>query len=261
LRHSRLATLALLAGALWPIWRWYAARARDPGEGWELLSLATAVLFVALRAPTMPARAADLRLPALLLLAYTAAYPFVPPLLRAGIAFAALAAASSALVFERRLHLPLAGLILLALPVIASLNFYLGYPLRAAVGAVTAALLQMNGLAVVQDGALLVWGGQSISIDAPCSGVNMLWAGLYLAFALAAFQELDAIRTTLLALLATCGVLAANVLRAAALFYLEAGVVRLPGEWHAAIGLTVFLLAALGLAGGARAMNVAKHAA
>lgn len=261
MRHSRLATLAVLAAALWPVWQWYASRARDPGEGWELLSLATAALFVALRAPAAPVHSPGLTLPTLLLLGYAAAYAFVPPLLRAGIAFAALAAASSALAFGRRLHLPLAGLILLALPVIASLNFYLGYPLRAAVGAVTAALLQMNGFAVIQDGALLLWGGQSISIDAPCSGVNMLWAGLYLAFALAAFHELDAIRTASLALLATCSVLAANVLRAAALFYLEAGVVRLPGEWHAAVGLTVFVLAAFALAGGARYMNVAKHAA
>ncbi|HJY75875.1 MAG TPA: archaeosortase/exosortase family protein [Burkholderiales bacterium] len=261
MRHSRLATLAVLAAALWPVWRWYASRARDPGEGWELLSLATAAIFVSLRAPPAPARTVDLRLPALLLLAYAATYSFVPPLLRAGIAFSALAAASSTLAFGRRLHVPLAGLILLALPVIASLNFYVGYPLRVTVGALTAALLQMNGFAVVQDAALLVWGGQSISIDAPCSGVNMLWAGLYLAFALAAFHELSAVRTALLALLATCAVLAANVLRAAALFYVEAAVVRLPGDWHAAIGLTVFVLAALVLAGTARSMNVPKHAA
>ena len=260
MQPSRLLPLAALAAAIWPVWQWYASRARDPGEGWELLSLATAALFVAVRAPAAPCQARTLTLPALLLLTYAATYPFLPPLVRAGIAFASLAAASSALVFGRRLHLPLAGLILLSLPVIASLNFYLGYPLRVVVGTATAALLQMNGFAVLPEGSLLVWNGHSISIDAPCSGVKMLWAGLYLSFALAAFHDLDAGRTAFLASIAVAAVLCANVLRAAALFYVEAQVVRLPGDWHAAIGLGVFVVAALALAGSARYLNVGTHA-
>ena len=259
MQPSRLLPLTALATAIWPVWHWYASRARDPGEGWELLSLATAALFVVVRAPVAPSRPRALTLALLLLLAYAATYPFLPPLARAGIAFASLAAASSALLFGRRLHLALTGLILLSLPVIASLNFYLGYPLRVVVGTATAALLQMNGFAVRPEGALLLWNGHSISIDAPCSGVKMLWAGLYLAFALAAFHELDARRTALLAATAVAAVIGANVLRAASLFYVEAEIVPLPGDWHAAIGLGVFVLAALALAASARHLNLRTH--
>jgi exosortase/archaeosortase family protein len=260
LPRSHVLLLAALVASLWPVWSWIALRAADPGEGWELVSLATAVLFVLLRKPAAPPAAAALALPALLLLAYAASYPFLPPLLRAAIAMAALAAAASALWFGRPLHLPLAGLLLLSLPLIASLNFYLGYPLRLVVGKATALLLQMNGFAVLAEGSLLVWNGESIAIDAPCSGVKMLWAGAYLAFALAAFRRLDAIRTSILAVLAAAAVVAANVLRAAALFYVEAGIIRPPGDWHAAIGVAVFVVAAVAVAAGASALTV-RHGA
>jgi exosortase/archaeosortase family protein len=88
----------------------------------------------------------------------------------------------------------------------------------------------------------------------------MLWAGLYLCFTLAAFQRLDGFRTAVLGVLAVAAVLAANVLRATALFYVEADLVKLPPEGHAGIGIVVFLLAALAMAHAARQLKKPAHA-
>jgi exosortase/archaeosortase family protein len=251
----------MMAAAFWPVWRWLAVRAMDgSSDSWECLGLATAALFLWRQNPKASPATPAPGLPVFLLLLYAATYAFLPPLLRAGIAVSAMAAGLSAVCFGQRLHLAVWGLMLLGLPVIASLDFYLGYPMRVVAGSATAGLLQMNGFSVVREGALLKWNSQLISIDAPCSGVRMLWTGLYMCFALAAFYRLDAMRTALLGFAALATVLAANVLRAAALFYAESGVVRLPDDGHAAIGLALFLLTALAIAAAGERLRNRAHA-
>ena len=261
LRHRALALLVIQVAAFWPVWRWYALRATDASsESWELLALATAALFVILRTEEAAPKRIPLGLPIFLLLIYAASYAFLPPLLRAALAMSALAATCSAIWFGRRLHLALWSLLLLSLPVIASLNFYLGYPLRVVAGVVTAALLQMNGLAVIREGTLLNWDGQLIAIDAPCSGVKMLWAGLYLCFTLAAFQRQDGRSMALLGMLTVVAIVLSNILRATALFYVETGLVALPKQWHAGIGVVVFLVTALAIASAAHYVKKPTYA-
>jgi exosortase/archaeosortase family protein len=140
------------------------------------------------------------------------------------------------------------------------LSFYLGYPLRVAVGGVTAAMLQMNGFAVVREGTLLVWNGQQVAVDAPCSGIKMLWTGAFLSCALAAFQQLDTKRTLMLGLLALLIVMAANVLRSTALFYIEVGILREAQPAHAAIGVIMFVFAAVSIALVAARLREPAHA-
>src|SRR5262249_56914005 len=72
------------------------------------------------------------------------------------------------------------GLVALALPVLPSLQFTLGYPMRVVSATLSVGLLQAHGLMVARQGTFLVWRGELIQFDAPCSGVNMLWAGLLL---------------------------------------------------------------------------------
>jgi exosortase/archaeosortase family protein len=127
------------------------------------------------------------------------------------------------------------------------LQFYLGYPLRVIAGDLSAFMLRMNGIAVAREGAMLAWQGQLVSIDAPCSGVKMLWAGLLLASALAAAGRLTAPRTGAALTLAIVAVVAANALRATALFYMEAGIVHLPASAHGAIGIVSFAAAGAGI--------------
>lgn len=259
-RRPHLPLIALVA-AIWPVWSWLAMRAaHDAGDAWALLSLATAVAL--LWRDRLEVRPAHVRwgAPTLLLLIYAASYPFALPLVRALIAMSALAAACSELFLGRRMDLRLWGLLLLALPLVPSLNFYLGYPLRVLVGEATSFLLQMNGFAAVRDGATLLWNGKQVSIDAPCSGIKMLWTGMYLSCALAALLRLDARRTVMLGAISLALVMMANILRATALFFVEAGIAPEAQPAHALIGVVVFVGAAVAIAGMAVRLRPAAHA-
>jgi exosortase/archaeosortase family protein len=141
------------------------------------------------------------------------------------------------------------GLFFLALPTIPSLQFYLGYPLRVVVAGATAPLLQLAGLQVLREGACLAWAGRLVWIDAPCSGIRMLWVGGYLACVLVLLRRLSFVRTVFVAAASALLILAANVLRAASLFYVETHLETTSLAIHDGVGICVFVLLALGIAG------------
>ena len=241
--------IAAQLAAFWPVWRWYAARVGGPGEeAWGLLALACVAYFAwrgedGSGAPSsgLPAAARSLLLPALLVLVYAASYALpLPPLLRAAVAFTALGCTASVLRFGRRFHPGLLGLFYLSLPLIPSLQFYGGYPLRALVAGAVAPLLRLGGYAVVREGTCLNWAGRLIWVDAPCSGVRMLWVGLFMACALACVYRLRPFGTVLALAAALAAIVSGNVLRAAALFYVEAGVVEAPPWAHDYVGGVAF---------------------
>jgi len=264
IRAETLLAVELLA--FWPVWRWYVHRLNDQSdEAWGIVALVTAAAFafwpkresgsdVARSAFPAPPR---LMLPATLLLCYSLSYHFLPPLPRASIAVTAVAATVSAMRFGRRLHLGVWGLLLLALPVVASLQFYLGFPMRAVVAKLAAPMLQINGFAVVAEGASLNWNGDPILIDAPCSGVKMLWTGFYLTCALACYYKLNAKRTSLACAAALAAIIIGNTFRAAALFYVESGAADLPlPDWtHEGVGVVVFASTAIAIAWLAMTIN------
>ncbi len=231
--------LLLQAVAFWPVWVWYAARLSDGSD--EPLGLAALLLAVLLfvRLPATNGPDPSLLASTLATLAYAAAFPFAPPLLPAVFALAALAATATRLRDCRRSS-ALFGLLLLSLPVVASAQFYLGHPLRVVSGVVAAGLLSLSGFAVVADGTCLRYGGELVAIDAPCSGVRMLWGGTLLALGLAAMLRLRLSRTLGLTLGTAGAVIVANGVRAAALFLPEAHVLVLPGWSHTAIGVVTF---------------------
>jgi len=239
--------LAAVSLACWSSWRWYAGRlAASPEELWTLPALATAVVF-AFTAPAAARPRAPWLLPTLLLLAYAAGYHLLFPLARAVLAMAVLAAILSAFRFGARLHPGICGLFMLALPVIPSLQFYLGYPLRALVTGLAVLLLRPAGFYVQPEGTALRWGDMLVVVDAPCSGVKMLWVGCYLVCVLACAFRFRW-RGTVLAVGGTVLlVLLGNALRAMALFLPEAGVLRFPAWGHDGIGLFAFGLTAIGI--------------
>lgn len=245
--------LGLQLAAFWPVWRWYAVRASDStDEMWSLVALAT-VIALSLRGQA-PVREANhitaqemnraLVAPTLVLLLYCATYSLFPPLARAALAVTSLGLTLSFLRFGRRFQPGMLGLMYLSLPLLPTLQFYGGYPLRMLVAGVAAPLLRLNGLAVVQEGTCLNWGGQLIWIDAPCSGVRMLWTGLYLACALACIYGLRSFKTLLVLALALPAIILGNIFRAVALFYIEAGIIRMPGWAHGYTGMIAFLIVA-----------------
>lgn len=237
--RARLIIAAQLV-AFWPVWRWYATRVGgSTDEAWGLLAFACAVYFV-WREKSSDTTKPGLLFPALLVLLYAASYPFLPPLLRATVAVTALGCTASLLRSGRRFHPGTLGLLYLSLPVIPSLQFYGGYPLRAFVAGAAAPLLRLGGFAVVQEGTCLNWAGRLIWVDAPCSGIRMLWVGLFLACALACFYDLRPLRTFLALAAAFVAILSGNVLRAVALFHVEAGVVQAPPWAHDYVGVVAF---------------------
>lgn len=247
---------ALLAGC-WPVGRWYAMRMADGGDdAWGLLALATLAAIQAARrqwAVRPVERSAGGRGPVpagvvALLAMYTVAFVFVPPLVRAAIAVAAL----GCLLHDRRWGGPLPaggwGLLMLGLPLLASLQYYLGFPLRVLAARLTVPLLGMLGVPVAAQGTGLLWRGELVLVDAPCSGLRMLWAGMYLTLALAAWFGLSWRRTAAAALGGLAVVVAGNGVRSAALFIKETGLAPLPVWAHAGIGLLVFAACAAALA-------------
>lgn len=246
------AWLALQALALWPHGRWAAARFADGSDDplglAALLVLLLAVLLLAPRQREAP-RPPWLIASALLSAAATAALWSLPPLPAALLAALALGAALAAWLPAGTPRLPLAGLALLALPLLASLQFYAGYPLRLATAELSTWLLRAAGLAAERSGAAMTVGGQLVIVDAPCSGVQMAWLGYFCACCMALVVNLrDAALLRRLPLVAAI-VFAGNVLRNSLLVALEARPQGLDERAHEAIGLAV--LALVGAAVGA----------
>ena len=240
---------AVVIAAGWDAWRWYVARVTAVPE--EAATLAVlAVLLVFLSAPRILRREPDFSVPLLpvaaLLAAYAASHAFAPPLIRCAIATTAALTPLALAAFRGRPPLAFWGLIALAMPVLPSLQFATGYPMRIASAALTAALLQGQGLYVAREGTFLIWRGEMVQFDAPCSGVNMLWAGLLLTLVACVLFRLSAPRTAVAATVCVAVTIVANALRAASLFYVEAGFLpwATPPWWHEGAGLVAFAMGA-----------------
>jgi exosortase/archaeosortase family protein len=242
---SRFSVLLLQFAAFWAVWHWYAGRLQDSGgENWSLLALAAAVLICCLKRKQSERRDWDLAVPTIFVLCYALSFAFLPPLVRAIIAVTGLAFTLSRLFFGQFLHPGIYALLLLALPLVASLNFFLGFPLRVVIGEATAWLLRLNGLAVWREGVCLHFGEKLIWIDAPCSGIKMLWFGTFLTAIVISFLGLNFWRSVFAFAASFLMILLGNVFRAAALFYVEAEIIRAPGWTHEAVGVFAFVLAA-----------------
>lgn len=119
--------------AFWPVWRWYFIRMSDSSdEPWGLLALGTALFFICRKGKIVQSSRSPSALifPAILILLYGGTFHLFPPLMRAVMAVTAIAFTIAALRPGRAFHLGTLGLFLLALPVMPTLQFYLGYPLQ-----------------------------------------------------------------------------------------------------------------------------------
>jgi exosortase len=236
-----VAWLALPLLAAWPTWRWMAARLADGSdEPWGLVALALLIALVwRERESFAQAPRSVLLLAAGTLLLASAAAP-VPPLVRAGFAIGALVAVLAAVRRRGQPLAALAGLALLSLPLLASLQFYAGFPLRVLTAEATRVLLAIAGLDVVRAGTALEVGGRLVIVDAPCAGVQMGWAAYAAACAAGAWLRLPDAR--FLARLPVVGVLVlvGNVLRNTLLVLGETSERGLGDGAHEAIGLVVF---------------------
>lgn len=229
--------------ALTPVIWWFAKRLNDGSD--EPLGLLTLSLALVLAwrdhkslITTPTARIAG----AVLLALSVLAIHWLPPMLRAGLAISGIATWYG---IHRRSGLM--GLLVLSLPLAASMQFFLGYPLRVAAAEGTVRLLELGSLVVVRTGTQIELGGHVVGVDPACGGVRMLWHALAAAMALAAIHRLTWRATFVGGLLAIALVIPANVLRATLLVVQECG--YLPGMMlgHDGIGLISFAIILLPL--------------
>jgi exosortase/archaeosortase family protein len=245
--HPALVSM-LVIGATWDAWRWYVSRISAAPEEAAALAMTMALLIgmgIARRSPAAPLPPIPLPVIAGLLALYAVGHWVLPHIIRAAIAITATLFCLHLACFRQRPPIAFWGLVSSALPVLPSLQFTLGYPMRVVSAALAVASLQANGLAVERQGTFLLWRGETIQFDAPCSGVNMLWAGLLLTLMGCVVLRLGARMVAIAVMLSIALALAANVLRASSLFYIEAGMVSAaPRWWHEGIGIAAFMLSA-----------------
>ncbi len=260
---SRAALVAALVAAGWPVLQWYLLRLSDgTDEPLGLVALGLAALFAPRHRATTagvrsgwwaPPSAATAAGVAVLTVLYFLTHYVAPPLVRALVWVAAIALAAAGPGTDGRGRVPLAGwglLLSLSLPVVATAQFYLGFPLRWLTTACAAALLRLGGLAVRAEATVLHWGGERVLVDAPCSGIQMLWTLLVITAAAACAQHLSGRETLALLRRAGLAVFVANTLRTVALFCLEMGIWPTASWAHDAVGLLAFTGAAVVVLGG-----------
>lgn len=238
-RAHLVLVLQLLAG--WQAWGWYARRVRDGSdEPWGLLALLALVLLVP-RGARHPLRSLEVGVLAAVNVALVLAYPWVPPLVRAAVCLLCVTAIVSRMSSGRAFHLGTWLLALLSMPVLATMQFYLGYPLRLMAAALATPMLRAMGLPVVREGVQLVMGSEVLLVDVPCSGARMLWVGLFLAVTLACMLKLGAARTLWVCVLSMGAILFGNALRVSTLTLLEHSPVRGPAWLHDGVGVSSFI--------------------
>ena len=244
------AWLAFQAATLLPTWLWMAQRMLDRSDD-PLGVVALAALAVRVWTSRRDLRAA----PSLGWLAFATFSTLLATVLREGVGplhawpplaaslVSVLALASGLLAFLPRqtAAAPVVGLAVLALPLLSSLQFYAGYPLRL-VTAEASRWLLAPAFTVAREGASLMVDGRLVIVDAPCSGIQMAWLGYFTACAVALWAGRNdrgfLRRLPLVGLL----VLAGNIVRNSALVAFEAAGRPLAPWLHAGLGLCLLAL-------------------
>ena len=234
----------LPAISLWPIWYWSARRMTDGSDDpLGVLALIALLVLVArarrqlTQAPRVGWTMASLCLASAALYATTS----LPVLIAGVLAVAAMTCGVLAVRDDAHPVLPWLGLGLLALPVISSLQFFVGYPLRVVTAQVSSWVLHGFGIVALREGSTLAIDGHLIMVDAPCSGIQMAWVAYFTACLAAAWLGLrDCVFVKRIAGVGAL-VLAGNIVRNTLLVALEADRVAKPQWMHELVGILVFL--------------------
>jgi exosortase/archaeosortase family protein len=242
----------LLAAALWPCWLWMGQRMADGSDDpmglLALLALAGVVYAHRLRLRAAPRlRWLAAALAGVLCVTALHSAGTVAPLVLALLGVLSLAAGLAAFLPSGVASGPVLGLSVLSLPLLASLQFYAGYPLRVLTAQASSWLLSC-AYSVQRSGASLQIDGQLILVDAPCSGVQMVWLGYFSACVVALHQGRS--NRAFFSRLPAVGVLVltGNVLRNTVLVAFEASGAGLHGWAHDVVGLVVLAAVCVGIA-------------
>ncbi len=243
--------LALCFCVFWPVSIWYVERILDKSD--EPLGVLSLIAFVAivLSRRGQFSQHATYQVPLssiVCILAYIGTWPFAPKLLSAIFAVLAIGTLIDSHGGKFKMDVGSWLLLLFSLPIVSSLNFYSGYPLRLLVGKIAAPLISMVGFPTVADGTTLVWSEHLVQIDAPCSGIEMLWFALFIGAVLTSVLELNFFRGAMVLGASVLGALLGNVLRITSLFFVEAEILKVDPSLdqfvHQAVGTVAFAISA-----------------
>jgi exosortase/archaeosortase family protein len=243
-RAPAILWIGCIATALTPTWLWMARRLAD-GSDDPLGLIAVGALALVIWRHRDRLRVAP-RLGWLALAAGATALSalaagVLPPLAGSVLALAAVGAVLAAFLPVLVPTAPVMLLALLSLPWIASLQFYAGYPLRALTAEASRWLLA-PAFVVERSGSALWIDGRLVIVDAPCSGVQMLWLAYFTACMVAVWTFRSS-RSFLARLPAVSVlVLAGNIVRNTLLVAVEASGQGASGVLHEAIGLAALAL-------------------
>lgn len=287
--ENMILLLALQLIAFWHIWVWYLKRITDiSDEPWGILALLTAIIILFLDSEQkydnlifpvkcqsngrlillkkIPEKNKVINesqqeikyiIPIAFILLYAFTNQYLPEIFQAAIAFITIGYSLSYYKLGK-ISSGIIGLFIISLPILPSLQFYLGYPLRVFTSTITIYLLKLNGLFVLQEGTCLKFGNQSICLDVPCSGIKMLWTGLFLCFAICSLYKLNFKQTFLLSVFSFIAIIIGNIIRATALFYTESKIFLLPEFSHEGIGMIVFFFMVISISFVAEYMRMKK---
>ena len=233
--------IPLQIAAFWPALQWFAFRSYHGGmSAWSMASVVAAV--VVLRT-SHEGKRLEAWVPTFSLLGYLVLRPLVPPSASALYATLALGMSVSRIRTGRYLHPGLLGLFALALPLEDNLDFFAGYPLRSISTSWAVPLIELTGHHLVREGTTLLWSGETILVDVPCSGIRMLTGGMFCCALLICHLRLSLSRALLFSVFCLFLLIAGNALRVALLFFPEAGIARWPDVVHPLSGTVIFALA------------------
>ncbi|MDR3213933.1 MAG: exosortase Q [Azoarcus sp.] len=232
--------LAALGAAIWPHLFWMARRFGDGSDdplGIVAISALVCLLWRARRELRDAPRLGWFAAAILLVTVSCLAWQVLPPLFAALVALPGFAAGLLAFLPARFACAPVLGLSALSLPVMASLQFYAGYPLRIVAAELSRWLLTLAGYEVEREGVALTVDGQLVLVDAACSGVQLVWFGYFTACTAALLVGCGSVRFLRRLPVAGALILAGNVLRNAVLVAAQADGRPLAGWLHEGIGL------------------------
>ncbi|MBN2381822.1 archaeosortase/exosortase family protein [bacterium] len=247
MQHKSIVTVLLLyVVAFRPVFPWYISRITDPSDmPYYLFPLLTVAMFIFFQKPVGIIETQSLGIAAGFIVAYAASYHFVPAMIKAAFAFVVFYLVVRACYSKESIKISMLFLLLLSLPLIPSLQFYCGYPMRLLVTHLAYPLVQLCGQNIVIEGTSYYYAGSLIEIDAPCSGINMLWVGFYLLFTLTMLYRIAFMRTMLLSFCVFLLLIFGNVIRIANLFYIHFAGFQEKDWLHYGIGVVLFLFISL----------------
>ncbi len=223
--------------AFWPLAMWYFRRLADGGdEPFGLIILLLTAVFIGRNQAPLHRRPL---VACLLLIIYAITASFLPPMLRCVPALLAIS-----FYYGWQCRPGWLALLTLSLPVVSSMQFYLGYPMRLVSAEITSWLLQPFVDGLIREGTTLSAHGKMVGVDAPCSGIRMLWAGLVLGNIIASLTRMNWTKMIGFNLLTITLIILSNSLRATLLYAPESGWINIP-EWaHFGAGIFCYLMAA-----------------